>query len=92
MYVNNRYVALICDGESEKCACDLRIDINRCIWRPGGKVQQVKEPAANPDDTGQKEGANSHKLFPDLSMCSVAHVFDTYSQINKSNDLKIGIR
>lgn len=62
------------------------------IWRPGGKVHLVKEPAANPDDTGQKEGANSHKLFPDLSMCSVAHVFDTYSQINKSNDLKIGIR
>lgn len=55
-------------------------------------VQQVKELAANPDDTGQKEGANSHKLFPDLSMCSVAHVFNTYSQINKSNDLKIGIR
>lgn len=56
-------------------------------------AQQVKELAANPDDTWQKEGANSHKLFPDLSMCSVTHVFNTYSQIiNKCNDLEIGIR
>lgn len=62
------------------------------IWNAGEMVQQAKELAANPDDTWQKEGVNSHKPFPDLSKCSVTHVFNTYSQINKCNDLEIGIR